>query len=144
MWQNHKLVVQSADQPCFGALQTLAADAAGHRCRAYGLLYGTRPESRTDQVQGLVFSRKYLWLSQDGVYIFLPGHLPDITGLRWLVFSKEPLVRSGMTSGAMSSIRFIRIQWRSHRSEWLVSFHCPRPAVTSRRKYVFFPHDQER
>jgi hypothetical protein len=143
MWQSHRLDVLPADQPCFGALESLAANAAGHRCRATGLIFGSRPECWTAQSCGYVFSRRCLWLTQDGVYVMLPGHLTAATGLRWITFSKIPLVWSGMTAGVLASVRFVRIQWSDRRSAWRVSFLFPRLPLAPKRTKVYFPHDQD-
>ena len=144
MWQSHRLVVLPADQPCFAALESLAAVAAVHRHQAFRLVSGSHPESRTAQTCGLVFSRRCLWLSHDGVYVLLPGHLADIASSRWIAFSKSPLVRSGMTAENLASIRYVRIRWNEHSSAWRVSFLFPPPPLTTTRTRVYFPHDQDR
>lgn len=143
MWQSHKLVVQHTDHPCFRVIQSLAAAAADNRSRALRLIFGPLPEGRDTQAHAMVFSGKWLWRSQDGIYLFLPGGLAHLAGSRWITFSKKPMVRAGMTLADLAAIHHVRIQWSHRRSAWMVCFLYLRQPLVSSRERVYLPHDQE-
>ena len=144
MWQRHKLIVQISNDPIYGVLRSIAAAAADNRKRALLLISGSLSERRVKPAHGFVFSTRCLWLSHDGVYLFLPGCLQNVAGLRWITFSKVPMVRSGMTLAALAAIRYIHIQWSHRRSAWTVSLLSPRQTAVSADKRLYVLHEQER